>query len=437
MCETRFEDLSGDVIQQAKICLLDLIGTAAGGSTLPGPHIIRSHAARFFGAGEQASRMLFDGRPVSAPGAALAGGSMIDGLDCHDGHALTKGHVGCAILPAILAYYDAFGRDRTGQDLLTDLVIGYEIGTRMGIALHDTACDYHTSGAWNAITCAALGARIMNLDMDAARHALGIAEYHGPRSQMMRVIDHPTMLKDGSGWGAMAGVSAAYLAQDGFSGAPALLVEDRKSAPLWQELGDNWRIHEQYFKLYPVCRWAQPAIAAALSLKASHDVDGDEIEAVTIHTFHQGCRLFQGLPTDTEQAQYGISFPLAVALKYGAINAAHISGAGLTDPDVIQLCGRIRIEENGKFNDRFPAERWARAEILLKDGRMLESPDTKAAGDPDTPIADGRLALKFDELAKPVLGQARTKRLMESILTLDTPGYLIIPLLDDLLNPVD
>ena len=43
----------------------------------------------------------------------------------------------------------------------------------------------------------------------------------------MRCIDHPSMVKDGSGWGAMAGISAAYLAKSNFTGSPAILVEDK------------------------------------------------------------------------------------------------------------------------------------------------------------------------------------------------------------------
>jgi hypothetical protein len=37
----------------------------------------------------------------------------------------------------------------------------------------------------------------MGLNRTQTAHAMGIAEYHGPRSQMMRCIDHPTMVKDG------------------------------------------------------------------------------------------------------------------------------------------------------------------------------------------------------------------------------------------------
>src|SRR3546814_7985834 len=84
--------------------------------------------------------------------------------------------------------------------------MGYEVATRAGIVLHGSVSDYHTSGAWNALGVAAVASRLLGLDRERTRHAIGIAEYHGPRSQMMRCIDHPTMLKDGSGWGAFAGV---------------------------------------------------------------------------------------------------------------------------------------------------------------------------------------------------------------------------------------
>ena len=154
----------------------------------------------------------------------MQGALQIDALDAHDGHKLTKGHVGCGVLPALLAFTQA-EHLQDDREFLAALVVGYEIGTRAGIALHRTACDYHTSGAWIAIAAAALGARTLKLNTTKTREAIGIAEYHGPRSQMMRVIDQPTMVKDGSGWGAMAGVSAAYLAAEGFTGAPAVTVE--------------------------------------------------------------------------------------------------------------------------------------------------------------------------------------------------------------------
>src|SRR3546814_5490703 len=75
------------------------------------------------------------------------------------------------------------------------------------------------------------------------------------------------MLKDGSAMGAMSGVSAALLAAAGFTGAPAVTVMGEAVADLWADLGQRWRIEEQYTKAYPVCRWAQPAVEAVLSLR--------------------------------------------------------------------------------------------------------------------------------------------------------------------------
>jgi 2-methylcitrate dehydratase PrpD len=200
-----FAQLPPDVVHQARRCLLDLVGVAISGRQTALSRIAHDFAVDHLGAGRKSARLLFDGRRVSAAGAAFAGATTIDSFDAHDGHALTKGHAGVAIMPALLAVADAEGLLEDGaldgEALLTGLVLGYEIATRAGIALHASASDYHTSGAWNSLGCAAVAARLLGLDGERTRHALGIAEYYGPRSQMMRCIDHPTMVKDGSGWG--------------------------------------------------------------------------------------------------------------------------------------------------------------------------------------------------------------------------------------------
>ncbi len=143
------------------------------------------------------------------------------------------------MLPALLAYdrrrHAASAGAIDGREFLTCLVLGYEIATRAGIALHATVSDYHCSGAWNALGCAAVGARLLALRRRRrSREALGIAEYFGPRGQILRVCDSPTMVKDGSGWGAHAGVTAALLARDGFTGAPALTVERADARDCWE-----------------------------------------------------------------------------------------------------------------------------------------------------------------------------------------------------------
>ncbi|MGF1561125.1 MAG: MmgE/PrpD family protein [Geminicoccaceae bacterium] len=415
--------LPGPVRDHVRRWLLDLIGVAAGGATTDLSRIIRNHAVQQFGPGGRSARLLMDGRTVSPAGAALAGGMTIDALDGHDGHKLTKGHVGCGVLPALLAYTDAEDL-QGGQAFLTSLVLGYEIGTRAGIALHRTACDYHTSGAWVALAAAALGARAIGMTAGQTREALGIAEYHGPRSQMMRCIDHPTMLKDGSGWGAMVGVSAAYLAADGFTGAPAITLEGDDVADIWADLGTTWRIYEQYWKAFPVCRWAQPAVQAVLDLRAGHKLHAHDVERIEVVTFHEAVRLAMRCPATTEQAQYSTAFPAAAALVRGQVGADEVSPAAFDDPDILRLASGMTVREDPAYNEAFPAWRYARVKLHLTDGRVLESPKTEAPGDPESPADDAAVRAKYRLLAGAALGAPRAQAIEAAIDALEDSADL-------------
>jgi len=162
IADLRYEDLPRAVVEQARLCLLDLAGVAAAGTATDMSKIMRNHAVENFGSSTRTARLLFDGRRASPVGAAMAGAATIDSVDGHDGHDLTKGHTGAAVLPALLAFADSLPA-LSGQEFLTALVVGYEIGTRAGIALHAASPDYHSSGAWNALPCAAIGARLQNL----------------------------------------------------------------------------------------------------------------------------------------------------------------------------------------------------------------------------------------------------------------------------------
>ncbi|MBT9288618.1 MmgE/PrpD family protein [Prosthecodimorpha staleyi] len=415
-----FDDLPPAVRSAAQRCLLDLIGVAAAGRKTDLARIVLNHAVRQFGPGEgRGARLLFDGRRASEVGAAFAGASLIDSYDAHDGHALTKGHAGVAILPAILAYWDAGGLTIDDRELLTAIVLGYEIATRAGIALHASACDYHTSGAWNAIACAALGARLLGLSNAATREALGIAEYHGPRSQMMRCIDFPTMVKDGSGWGALAGVSAAFLAADGFTGAPAITLEASEQAALWADLGRRWTIEEQYFKPYPVCRWAQPSIEAARGLMREHGLTGADVADVEVRSFAAAIRLASARPATTEEAQYSLPFPLASAILRGRVGADEIVGAGLTDAAVLALSERIRLVVDPEIEARFPAERFAVVTLTTRDGRTVTSPWTVARGGPLNPLDSTEIVEKYRS-STAHLGPVRAHLIENTVLALGT-----------------
>lgn len=407
-------DLPESVRNQARRCLLDTIGVAIGGRQTDLSSIIYNFAAA--ACGGQEARLWLDGRQVSLPGAALAHGMTIDALDIHDTCRAVKGHAGAALIPAALASIGpGNGAPVSGAELLATLVVGYEVAIRAGKSLHATACDYHTSGAWNALGCAAIIARRLGLSGEQTRHALGIAEYHGPRSQMMRCIDYPTMLKDGSGWGAMAGVSAALLAASGFTGAPALTLESAEASHFWLDLGQQWATLEQVFKPYAVCYWAQAAIAGALTLQQAHNLPAAGIQKIKVYAFHEATRLASRRPQTTEEAQYSLPFPVASALVHHRLGLAELNGAALNDARVLSLAQRVELLEDESFNARFPAERLSRVVIEMNNGDTFDSGEMRPRWDSLAPPADDELLEKFRWLAGDCLPPARAEALAEQL----------------------
>jgi len=364
--------------------LIDTLGVAAGASQLEVGQIARNFAVDFHGAGPggAAAPLLFDGRRVSLPGAAWALGTQIDNLDGHDGYNPTKGHIGCAVVPSLFA----FAQQHPGlsaRAALTTLVMSYEVAARTGLALHGTVSDYHTSGAWNALGVVALGCRLRQTGRDVLRQALGIAEYHGPRSQMMREIANPTMLHDGSGMGALVGCSAVVMAQRGFTGAPAVTVE------------------------------AHAAIDALHLLMQEKGVMAERVARLHVTTFDEAAQLYAGMPQTTTQAQYSMHFVLAVMLRYGHIAPSHISGEGLCDPAVAALIPKITVTVSARYNDQFPQHRRSEVEVVLTDGQVLQSGQVDARGGPEAWMPDAEVAGKFENFCADVLDPARVQAIWD------------------------
>ncbi|WP_025165158.1 MmgE/PrpD family protein [Pseudomonas taeanensis] len=400
-------------------CLLDILGVAAGARDNQTSQALKRYAVNHYPAGVLSSRLLFDGRPVHPLGAAWAGGFSVDSLDAHEGHFTSKGHAGATVVPALLALVDACreqGRSISGEELLSALCIGYETALRAGVALMATAPEYHASGAFSGLGVVCGGARLLGLDEQTFRHALGIAEYFGPRCPMMRLVDHPSMLRDAHGAGAYAGLNALLLAQSGVTGAPAETVETTAVAAQWHDLGQRWEIDAQYFKPWPVCRWAQPALTAMTALLAEHpQIRGEAIEQIQVETFHESMRLQGHTPANADEAQYALAFPLAALVVRGQVGPLEVTGDSVHAPDILAVSRRIEIVEADDLSARFPNEILSRVSVVLKDGQRFVSPITAAKGDPATAMSPAEFSAKFHLLAGVSLDAERRQAVEQAV----------------------
>ena len=178
---TSVEGIPASTLRAAARMTLDTLGIVIGSAPMEAGVIARETALALYGAGDvaYAARMLFDGRRVSAAGAAYAAATQTDNLDGHDGYNPTKGHIGVVVIPALAAVAETV-RDFSGPEALTAVTIGYEVAGRAGISLHNTVSDYHTSGAWNALGVVAVAARLRRLRAEQMRQAMGIARIPRP-----------------------------------------------------------------------------------------------------------------------------------------------------------------------------------------------------------------------------------------------------------------
>ena len=410
--DIRWNDLPAAVQHQTRRCLLDLMGALIAGRRTPVGDIM-AEVARESCAGDQ-STIVVSGERVSFIGAALANGFAQNALDIDDGYRLVKGHPGASFLPGLLAALEMKG-GCSGADFLTAVVIGYEIGIRAGLIRHAVYPTYHSSGSWGAVATAAAAGRLLGLNREHLREALGAAEYHAPIAPMVKGIDVPCMGKDSLGWGNMTGLVSVLMARRGFTGVEPFF-SDAPQKEWLTALGKKYEILNLYFKPYAACRWAQPAVAGCLKLVKDHNLEPTDLAAVKVRTFKAAASLTRRPPRNTEEAQYNLAFPVAAALLDGVVGPAQVLPPRLFDKDILDLAGRLEVDVDPTFEDRFPAKAMASVEIITRDGRRFDSGPVEARWEPpDTLPTDTELKEKFIWLAGPVLGQYQAHELLQLI----------------------
>ena len=419
--DTNWNDLPEAVQHQSKRALLDNLGVLIAGGITPASRIMLAFVEDQMAAANPKSKctVISTGEKVSAVGAALANGTAANGLDMDDGYNLAKGHPGAALLPVLLASAE-LADNVSGKDFLAALAVGYELAMRAAVIRHATYTTYHSTGSWGAIGGAAAGGRLLGLNPEQLGHAMGVAEYFAPIAPMMKGIDVVAMTKDSISWGAMVAMSSILLAARGFTGIDPLFA-DGPGPGLTKALGSDWLIMDLYHKPYACCYWAQAPIAGTLALIREHNLTPEQITRITVYSFREAIQLLCDPPRDTEEAQYNLAYGVACAVLKGKLGPSEVTPPAIFDPQTLEYMDRIKPVEDADIQKEFPARRRARVEITTSDGRVLDSGIVDAPwGTPANRPTDQDLIDKFHAVTGPVLGNARTQELQDTIWNLDS-----------------
>jgi 2-methylcitrate dehydratase PrpD len=413
------------VTAHTKLCVADALACCLGGSGLPWTQSAVRWVTKMDAA--QEATIWADGRRTVPHEAAFANGVGAHSILQEDMHITTYTHPGSVVIPAALAVSEAIGA--SGKEFLTAVVAGYEAMLRVGVALHTKqfeATGLRPSGFFGPFGAAAAAGHLLGLNEDQLVAAFGLA---GNMAAGVRQwgAEGTTDVFVQNGNAARSGVMAAYLAQDGLTGpehvlegrgglAPSISGPDCRWEVITKPPGDRWEIETVYFKPVPGCGAIQTLAQMALRLGIEQDLRADDVLEGVIYTHLHGKQtpgLDYGGPFDAlSQAQMSNQFAASVAIVDRDISFYAYSR--FDRAEIAQLASRLRVEVDPDIQERYPAKKGSRIELLLRDGRRI------AAAQEDTllPNADEVYA-KLRTLAQSVCGAAGAMHLEKLVRELE------------------
>ncbi len=428
--KTQYQDLPAEVVAQAKECLLDNLGCSLGGVNFPE---IRGIAKELRVVDTQESCTVWGmGQKFSLLTAALLNGATAHAVEMDDVHKTSKTHTGAVVVPAAVTLAESL--HSTGAELLTAIVMGYEVGYRIGTGINASAHrlqGWHATGVCCTFAAAAAAGKLLNLNEQQMTSALGMA---GTQSAGLWALtmDGATCKKLYMGKAAQSGILSAILAKGGMTG-PAYVIEAEDGglfkaassnysfAAVVEQLGTRWDILKADRKPYACCRSAQPPIDAILNIKKEYGISADQIESVRVDTYDIAVKqcFNTKAPKNVVEAQLCTPYTVAVSLLYGSAGPQQFSEDFVQKKDVLALAQKVDVFESAEFTDRYPQSWGCKLSIKTTDGREFAKTILNATGDSENPLTGEALQAKFVTLAAGVLDEKQQLRVMDYILSLE------------------
>ena len=374
--ETKWNDFPNDVQEQARLCAMDLFGALLLGVKAPVYAVGCKMVESTFQTGK--TPVLGDNFQSSVLGAAAAMAHASNAYDLDDGHNLTRSHPGTSFIGALLAV--AYDVNCTLREFFESLVICYEITLRMGAAIMDHYKFPHSSGTFGAVGSALALGKLSGFNRDELNHLLSVAEFNAPLVPGIRSVEFPSMNKDGVAFGTMIGLLAFQEVKSGFTGNRNMLEKDEYRL-LCHDLGVNYQILDLYFKAYPCCRWVHPAFEACRELILDSCFDSNQIVEVIVESFERATLLSKIIPSDPDEAQYNIAYPVSAMLVRGKFGMEELAEEAFHDEKIHDMMKKLTFSVDSEMEARFPKERLCRITIKLDDHRVLRSSVCKAKGE--------------------------------------------------------
>jgi 2-methylcitrate dehydratase PrpD len=430
--DTDFDAIPSEVIERAKLFLLDSVGIALASTTYDFAQIAESSARELAG-GAGSSTVI--GRSVGLPlrDALLLNGVLVHGLDFDDTHPEGVVHASASAVPTALAVGESLRS--SGRDLLAAYVIGLEVTSRLGIAAQGGfhAVGFHPTGLLGAFGSAVIAAKLRGADVDATTAAQGVVgsfasgslEFLESGAWTKRV--HP-------GWAAVAGVTAESLARNGLL-APELVYEGRFGLyashlvgrtvdveAARRGLGSTWETLGVAVKPFPACHFTHAFADAALELHRA-GLRPDDVESIRgligageIGTVCEP-RANKLAPRSAYDAQFSLPYVVAASLVHGEFGLRQLEDDAITDPATLALAARVMHEADP--DSAFPQAFSGELIVTRKDGTVVTHREQINRGAGDRPLSAGDIEAKYHANAILAVGEEQADAIRAAVAGLD------------------
>ncbi|MFF4053910.1 MmgE/PrpD family protein [Streptomyces chartreusis] len=444
IADLRYDDIPEHVRERARHLLLDGLVCVLIGARLPWSE--RAVDAVLALEGEGDVPVLGWGRTTSAPAACLLNGTFIQGFELDDYHVHAPLHSNSLIVPSAVSTITTLDRTVSGRELLTALIAGYEVGPRVGLALHGAEMlsrGWHSGAVFGTHASAATSASLRRLDAARVEDALGLA---GTQSAGLMAAQYEAMSKRmHHGFASRNGLYAAALAEAGYTGIKRVYEREyggflatfgEGHAPradlIADGLGQEWVLLDTGVKAYAAMAATHAPIDCALQAR-SRGIAPEDIASISIEVshaaYHHGWWRPEP-PLETIGAQMNIGYAVSVALLDGQVLAEQFTRDRIRADDVWSLLDRMDVHHCEDFTG--PQDRFrTRMRLQLHSGDCVEIEVDGPLGGPTRPLPNHDVVTKARRLAESIDISERWQRIEKLVLGLDSLSDASL-LIDDL-----
>ena len=429
----KYEAIPEDVRHRIKLLMLDSLGCALYGADLEWCRILQDTLAKVDSTRDCV--VWGTNNKLSAPHAALANGTAVQGFELDDVHRAGVLHVGAVVLPALMPLAE-MKRGMTGKDFLTAAVAGYEIGPRVGLCMGPghIGSGWHSGATLGVFSAAAGAARGMKLDAGRTVHALGIA---GTQAAGLMAAQFGAMVKRmHAGRSSQSGLYAALLADAGFTGIVNVLESEYGGfcttmsqskdhfdlKELTAGLGDTWQTMGVALKFYACVGSNHTTLDAIRDMQAERPFGAKDVRKIVVYGSqvtmeHVGWKY---VPQGLTSAQLNLPYCVATWLLDGDCFVDQFTEDKVADPGRMALAEKVEVRHDKDITAKGAKFRhMVRVEAHLQDGRKLERTVEAARGSERKFASDRDIVEKFEKLAAKALPQGQAARLRDAMLGLE------------------